>query len=420
MDLTKIFRVKPNQYVKIKDFNEIDKSIWEKPILETFEKAADLFIKYENNEIKIFAASEWWVLEEWGRDTFISLPGLLLVRKKFEEAKKIILKYANLIKNGLVPCKIKENEIYYNSADTSLWFIYAIKKYVEYTKDWKFVEEIADKIENILMFYIVGTGYYEQEKFQKIYMDKDYLIVSPARATWMDANAFGKLPPVTPRNGKAVEINALFYLALKFAIEIENNTNYEMKLKVDKISKKLKKSFREKFWDKERKILFDVIEGDPDGNAIRPNMLFAALANDLLTFEQKKRVFEVVKNELLTPAGIRTLSPKHPKYKGVYDTFAPLEIKDQAYHQGSAWPWLFGPFIDLLVQIRRKERKNEEEIKEEIKYYLAPLVCFCLESPYKSLPELFSGDYPYEPGGTPSQAWSVAEIYRVLKEYVFK
>lgn len=146
----------------------------------------------------------------------------------------------------------------------------------------------------------------------------------------------------------------------------------------------------------------------------------AAWCEDLITLNQKKRILEVAKEELLTPGGLRTLSPKHPKYKGVYNTFNPPEIKDYAYHQGTAWPWLFGPFIDLLVEIRKSENINEKEIIEEIKYYLGPIVNFCLESPYKSLPELFSGDWPHEPGGTPSQAWSVAEIHRLLRTYIFK
>lgn len=252
-DVYKVFRVKPNQNVMLKNFNEVDASIWEREeTLKTFEKATELFIKYEGNNVKIFAASEWWFLEEWGRDTFVSIPGLLLVRGKFEEARKIFQRFKSLIRNGLVPNRITEKDVAYNSADSSLWFIYGLKRYVEYSKDWKFVEEMASTVENILISYINGTGYYRYGEFQKIYLDKDFLVVSPPQATWMDADAWGKIPPVTPRNGKVVEIKGLFYLALKFAKEIEKNTNYKMKLRLDYLLKTVKKSFREKFWDKKK------------------------------------------------------------------------------------------------------------------------------------------------------------------------
>lgn len=407
-----------NQETRIKSFSEVDNSIWNNSeIITTLEAAADSFIKYHNNEVEIWAASMDWFLEEWGRDTFISLPGLLLVRNRFEEAKNIFIRFARLERNGLLPTKIA-NEIEYNNADVALWFIYALNKYLKKSQDLSFIKEIAPTIKNIIESYIQGTGYYRNGEFQRIFMDKDYLIVSPSQATWMDADGFGKLPPITPRNGKAVEINALFYSALNFAKTLEEILDLEFRIDLEEIIKGLRKSFNKKFWNKKKKVLFDVIEGDTHGNAIRPNMIFAVShCKNLIEKEKEVMIFECIKSHLLTPGGIRTLSPEDKKYIGTYDTFLPIEQKDLAYHQGTAWPWLMGAFIDALVKIMKHQNKEEEEIKKEIRYYIGPLVDFCLRSPYKSLPELFSGDPPHDPGGTRSQAWSVAEILRVIKEY---
>lgn len=407
-----------NQETVIRNFSEIEDNFWNNPdILDLLFGAAESFVKYNDNDVEIWAASRDWFLEPWGRDTFISLPGILLIRNRFEEARKIFRRFSKLEKNGLMPTKIS-NEINYNNADVSLWFIYSLKKYLRSSHDLSFIEEMLPTIRNIIENYVSGTGYYRNEEYHKIYIDSDYLVKSPPQSTWMDADGFGKLQPITPRDGKAVEINALFYSAINFARSLEDIFGYEFNISISEISKKFKKSFNKKFWNKEKKILYDVIEGDPHGEAIRPNMLFAVSHCDNLLDENKELlIFECVKRHLLTPCGLRTLSPEDDKYLGSYDTFLPVEQKDLAYHQGTAWPWLMGPFIDALTKISRYQNKRIEEIKREIRYYIAPLVDFCLRSPYKSIPELFSGDYPHEPGGTTSQAWSVAEILRVIKEY---
>jgi predicted glycogen debranching enzyme len=415
-----------NQPTRLVRFEDYDPLFWEKKkeeIILTFNKAAETFIKKINGETCIWAASRDWFLEEWGRDTFISLEGLLLVDKRYKEAESIIKRFAKFERNGLIPNRIPDSKtreaIQYNSADASMWFIQAIKKFIEYTNDWELVKEIQHTIKSILENYINGTEYYRYGRFQKIYMDKDGLIVSPPQATWMDADAFGKIPPVTPRNGKVVEINSLWYSNLKFLklAEVKLNTKIT-NVNLEELAYLVKKSFNEKFWNEKEQALFDVIEGDVDGNAIRPNMIIAVShGEDLLPMDKQIKIFNKVNEELLTPAGLRTLSPKHQKYRGTYNTYAPIEEKDLAYHQGTAWPWLIGPYCDALAKIRKFQGKNSEEIREEIKRILYPLVKFCLESPYKSLPELFSGDYPHEPGGTTSQAWSVAEVRRVLIKY---
>jgi len=406
-----------NQPTRLKGFDEIDPTLWEGPVLEVVKEATNNFIRERLGETRILAASMDWFVEEWGRDTFISLPGLLLVNSRFDEAKSVLRRMARLENNGLLPNVISEKGISYNSADASLWFFYALKKYVAYTNDWGLVKELLPTIRRILRAYIEGTGYCRYGRLQRIFLDKDGLIVSPPQATWMDADAYGRLQPVTPRNGKAVEINALFYAALKFLRELEKELEMEVR-GLEELLEQTRRAFNDKFWDGERNVLFDVIEGDPHGSAIRPNMVVAAVVGgDLLPIDRKIAIFERARAELLTPGGLRTLSPYDPKYIGTYDTFAPVEIKDLAYHQGTAWPWLMGFFCDLLVEIRRYEERSEESIREELRWLIGPLVAFCLESPYRSLPELFSGDPPHEPGGTRSQAWSVAEVLRLLVEY---
>jgi predicted glycogen debranching enzyme len=385
-----------NQETRLKT-EEFD---WEKyPVLETFRSAADMFVKNVDGHVEIWAASRDWFMHEYGRDTFISLPGLLLVNGRFEEAKQVFRRFASFEKNGLVPNTIQNGKIEYNSADASMWFIRALEKYFDYTNDSEFVNDMLPVIRRIVGSYKHGTYYERYGKTLEIKMDDDCLIISPEQGTWMDADCFGKTRCITPRNGKAVEVNALWYGNIRFLSKFDGD--------YASLADKVKKSFNKKFWNKDEKALFDVIEGDPHSGAIRPNMLFAVLT-DLLSKSRQAQVFKSVEKDLLTPGGLRTLSPRDSHYKGTYDTSLPFEQKDLAYHQGTAWPWLIGAYCDVLAKVGKG--KN-------IKKSIGPLVRFCLESPYKSLPEVFSGNPPYEPGGTTSQAWSVAEVLRVLAEH---
>lgn len=374
---------------------------WKKyPVLETFKSAASTFVKRVENEVQIWAASRDWFMEEWGRDTFVSLPGILLTSRRFDDAKRVFWRFAKLEKKGLIPNRIGEN-IEYNTADAAMWFIQAVKSYLKYTGDSKFVDDMLPVMRRIIGAYKNGAYYVKNGEKQRIWMDEDGLIMSPAQATWMDADCFGKSQPVTPRNGKAVEINALWYDNLRFLSKLDNDYG--------PLADSVKKSFNKKFWNRSEKCLYDVIEGDEHGRAVRPNMIFVVShAGDLISMARQKQIVKKVKKELLTPGGLRTLSPKDSCYKGTYDTYLPVEQKDLAYHQGTAWPWLMGAYCDALAKVGKVE---------EIPKAIGPLARFCLESPFKSLPEVFSGDPPYEPGGTTSQAWSVAEVLRILFEH---
>jgi len=184
------------------------------------------------------------------------------------------------------------------------------------------------------------------------------------------------------------------------------------------LADRVKEAFNEKFWNPSEEALYDVIEGDPHKGAIRPNMVIAVShGGDLLHPSRQMGIVNSALNDLLTPGGLRTLSPRDSHYIGEYNTYLPPERKDLAYHQGTAWPWLIGPYSDALARMRQYEGKNQESIRGEIARNISPLVRFCVESPFKSLPEVFSGSLPYYPGGTTSQAWSVAEVLRILIEY---
>ena len=306
-------------------------------------------------------------------------------------------------------------------------------------------------LRRIVEGYAKGTGYQMHGRFNRIFMDKDGLIVSPAQATWMDADPDGRDQPVTPRDGKAVEINALWYANLRYLARLErDNGNAAEAAALEARAERVKKSFNEKFWfktDDNRKAwggsggaLRDVVEGDPHGDAIRPNMLFAVShGEDLLSAERQEAVVLAATKDLLTPYGLRTLSYRDGGYRARYDTSQPPVVKDQAYHQGTAWPWLMGAYADALAKVRRNQGWDEPRITAETKAVMTPLVEFLASSPEGSLPEVFDGgDFDQalrgfsmaDPaglapvvarlarmqnrGGTRSQAWSVAEAMRVL------
>lgn len=389
--------------------------------ITALQEAATGFIKHSGGSTEIWAASHDWFLEEWGRDTFISLPGLLLTAKRYAEARQVFLRFAGYERHGLIPNVISKAGILYNAADASLWFINALEAYVRASGDWSFVKQLLPTIRSIVTAYTEGTVYEYQGKKHHIGTDKDDgLIVTPAQATWMDADPAGDgTTVVTPRNGKCVEINALWYGALRFIVTAERQLNNLADVSaLEQAADFLRTSYRNKFWNVHHSCLFDVIEGDPHGSAIRPNQIIAiSHGRDLLRADAQKAVLEVVRHDLVTPGGLRTLSPRDPQYIGSYDTYAPMAVKDLAYHQGTAWPWIVGPYCDAVQKVRSRQGLTMNEIRCEIEMLIAPLVRFCMDSEFKSLPELFSGDPPFEPGGTTSQAWSVAEVLRVLSRW---
>lgn len=423
-----------------------DGDAWRDPeaVRAVLAEAADGFIKHDNGSVQIWAASMDWFLEEWGRDTFISLPGLLLSTRRFDEAKENIRRFSKFEHDGLIPNRIwdagrwtprKPDGADYNTADGPMWFIQAVKKTIEATGDMAFAAEMAPVLRRIIARWQTGTGYQRYGRFNAIKMDSDGLVSTPAQATWMDADPDGKDRPVTPRDGKTVEINALWYANLRFLARLEAKLGSPDAAKpYDALADKVKASFNDKFWfvteDNRRAwggdggALRDVIEGDPHGSAVRPNMIFAVShGSDLLSFERQEAVVRAVTQDLLTPYGLRTLSPRDGGYRERYDTSQPPAVKDQAYHQGTVWPWLMGAYVDAFARVRRAQGWDAARVTAEVRALMTPLITHLVSRPEGSLPEVFDGGRPSDspmaqnPGGTRSQAWSVGEVLRLLSEH---
>jgi len=305
---------------------------------------------------------------------------------------------------------------------------------------------MAPVVRRIMEKYRTGTGYRRYNRFNRIYMDSDGLVVTPAQSTWMDADPDGLDRPVTPRNGKAVEINALWYANLRYLADLERRLGrQEDAATCDALADRVRGSFNRRFWFQPAPgsgALRDVVDGDPHGDDIRPNMLVAiSVGEDLLSAERQQAVVLTATRELLTPYGMRTLSCRSPRYCERYDTSQPPIVKDQAYHQGTAWPWLLGPYADALVSVRRQQGWPEARIQAELRALLQPLLEYMVAHPQGTIPEVFDGGRPMQAlqrfsindpaglaaalaapsdqqaGGTRSQAWSVAEVLRMAVQY---
>jgi predicted glycogen debranching enzyme len=370
--------------------------------------ASDQFIVRRGDYHSIIAGYHWF--GDWGRDSMISLTGLVLVPERYEIAEEILLNYAKYCDQGMIPNCYPEfdEKPQYNSVDASLWFIYAAKKYLDYTDNILFVEnKLYDTISDIVRNYREGTRY-------NIHTDTDGLLYAGqngTQLTWMDAK-IGDIA-FTPRIGKPVEINALWFNALKFmeelSIKLEHKGNSQM---YSELSEKTKQSFNERFWNENESCLYDCIDGDQIDDSIRPNQIFAiSLPYPVLENDKMLSVLDIVKRELLTPYGLRSLSPKDEKYIGFYqgDQFS----RDRAYHQGTVWAWLLGAFIDAYIRVHGH---NKDSVG-----FIHSLICgFSKKHIYDaglgSISEIFDGNSSHYPRGCIAQAWSIAEILRAIVE----
>ncbi|MBI5392074.1 glycogen debranching enzyme family protein [Candidatus Woesearchaeota archaeon] len=366
-------------------------------------KASDAFIAKRGAAKTILAGYPWFT--DWGRDTFISLPGLCLTTGRFNDAREIFKTDVKYLRRGLLPNYFINQTPYYNSVDTSLWFIYAVYKFLHYTQDDKFVKSYCWKpMQEIIARYIHGTDF-------NIYMDKDGLITAGdenINLTWMDTKIGDKV--ITPRHGKAVEVNALWYNALRIMEKIslhfnENPAQYKI------VADKVRQSFNI-FWNEEEKCLYDVIQGNKKDNSIRPNQIFAvSLPAPLVDKEKERYILKKVTEELYTPSGLRSLSPKDQNYKGFYK--GNQANRDQAYHNGTVWSWLFGPYTSAYIKVHNYSQDSRQEMKKRLlKYIQANNKGIGIGT----LPEIHDGDFPHNAHGCISQAWTVGEILRVFAE----
>ncbi len=370
--------------------------------------AADQFIVKRDEDLKTVIAGYHW-FTDWSRDTMISLPGLCLSTARYEDAKKIIAAFAKNVSMGMLPNRFTDNNEppEYNNVDGTLWYFVAIYKYLEHTNDTEFIlKEILPVLKNIIDWHFKGTRY-------NIHVDEDGLLYAGEKGvqlTWMDAKIGDWV--VTPRMGKPVEIQALWYNTLNiFSKLLEMNGQEEDARIVCIDANKAKKSFLQKFWFEEGHYLYDVIDEKENPDAtLRPNQLFAiSLPFALIEREQAEAVLKIMEEQLYTPVGLKSLPKSDVHYVPVYggDTYH----RDSSYHEGTVWSWLLGPYIDALMKSESENKKAKaKKVIEDFKYHLN-------EGCIGSVSEIFDADEPHHPRGCVAQAWGVAEILRVIKDY---
>jgi len=370
--------------------------------------AADQFIVKRDEDLKTVIAGYHW-FTDWSRDTMISLPGLCLSTARYEDAKKIIAAFAKNVSMGMLPNRFTDNNEppEYNNVDGTLWYFVAIYKYLEHTNDTEFIlKEILPVLKNIIDWHFKGTRY-------NIHVDEDGLLYAGEKGvqlTWMDAKIGDWV--VTPRMGKPVEIQALWYNTLNiFSKLLEMNGQEEDARIVCIDANKAKKSFLQKFWFEEGHYLYDVIDEKENPDAtLRPNQLFAiSLPFALIEGEQAEAVLKIMEEQLYTPVGLKSLPKSDVHYVPVYggDTYH----RDSSYHEGTVWSWLLGPYIDALMKSESENKKAKaKKVIEDFKYHLN-------EGCIGSVSEIFDADEPHHPRGCVAQAWGVAEILRVIKDY---
>ena len=407
---------------KLIDISKEDKTEEEEQkdkLIKQFLIAIDNFIIIRPffNTYSMIAGYPWFL--DWGRDTLIAFEGLLLVTKRFKIAKEVLKTMIRDIKFGLVPNGYSgyDNRPLYNSADASLLLFEQVKKFLNYTKDYNFVEEnIYKSLIKVIESYINGINHDNNN----IWLDKDGLLVAGTehtQNTWMDAKYDGVA--ITPRSGKAVEVNSLWYNANKIMADLSKKFGHSQNAKKYKlIAEKCKKSFNDKFYNKRRKCLYDVL-GD---SKIRPNQLFAlSLTYPVIEAdsEEAKNIISVVEKKLLNAYGLKTLAKGEENYVEVYEGDG--KKRDSSYHQGITWPWLLGLYYNALKNIlkktKKKDAKKELETKLE-KFIEKTSKTFQKEISHNgcigSISELYDSRKPYLPKGTIAQAWSVAEVFRII------
>ncbi len=382
-------------------------------VTKTLIRAADQFIVARQSDNTVIAGYPWF--SDWGRDTMISLPGLTLPSQRFAVARGILRAFARSVSQGMLPNRFPDSgeTPEYNTVDATLWFFESIRAYLAATNDSAFVrEELYNVLADIIAWHVRGTRF-------GIHVDTDGLLQAGAdgvQLTWMDAKVADRV--ITPRRGKPVEIQALWYNALcvmnDLAAEFEDTHGQK---RYSTMAGLARWSFNQAFWRDDPGCLYDVIDsalehGQPDRDAsIRPNQIFAvSLHYTMLTKERAERVVETVRAQLLTPFGLRTLSPNDPQYQGRYT--GGVAERDAAYHQGTVWPWLLGPFLSAYLRIHDGSPAARQQAAE----WLGPLEEYLLKEGVGQLPEIFDGNAPHNPHGCVAQAWSVAEMLRLRAE----
>ncbi len=365
--------------------------------VELLTAGADAFLVQRGELNTVIAGYHWF--SDWGRDTMIALPGLTLVTGRHEAARRILLAFAASVDQGMLPNRFPDGgeAPEYNTVDATLWFFEAVRAYGEAAADDDFLRHsMFPVLKTIVDWHRRGTRY-------GIHAGEDGLLACGepgTQLTWMDARVNGEA--VTPRIGKPVEIQALWYNALRILQAMAARFDDQpSEASLGELADRALRSFAEQFWNEKDGCLFDVVNGNERDAAIRPNQLFAlSLPHRILEDEARSRsMLDVVERELWTPAGIRTLSPRDSRYRGRYE--GGVASRDGAYHQGTVWPWLLGPFVTAY----RKVKGDDSRVDGWLRGPESP----CLGQ----FAEIADGDAPHTPRGCVAQAWSVAELLRV-------
>jgi predicted glycogen debranching enzyme len=378
-------------------------------LVQTLVTAADQFIVARGDQKTIIAGYHWF--SDWGRDTMVALPGLALVTGRTDVAKSILLEFARHVDRGMLPNRFPDagEQPEYNTVDATLWFFEAVRSLAEHGDTLKFIRaNLYDVLADIVAWHARGTRY-------GIRVDDDGLLASGepgVQLTWMDAKVGDWV--VTPRYGKAVEIQALWYNALRIMERLAKEFGDEGgTTRYAEIAARAKHRFNQVFWNEAAGCLYDVIDGDARDGSIRPNQIFAvSLRHTMLSREQARRVVEVIERELLTPYGLRTLAPGDPQYRGRYE--GDQRSRDGAYHQGTVWAWLMGPFITAYLKVHGRTKNGREKAAQWLGGFREHLS----DAGLGQISEIFDGDAPHRPRGCIAQAWSVSELLRAAVEDV--
>jgi len=375
---------------------------------ESLANAADAYVVRRGDDLSTIIAGYPW-FSDWGRDTFIAMPGISLVTGRFDEAAGMLKAFASACNQGMIPNRFPDHgEVAdYNSVDASLWYIQAVNRYLDYTGDLSGIEQqVWPTIKEIITRYGSGTRY-------SIHASDDGLISAGegnAQLTWMDAKVGDWV--VTPRHGKPVEINALWYHALTVAERLADAFGEDAFAQhCVEMAEKVEHAFEPTFWNDEAGCLADVVhEGGADA-AIRPNQILAlSLSTDLVNHAHQRSILDRVSQDLVTPRGLRSLAVTHPSYAGHYG--GDQHSRDGAYHQGTVWGWLIGPFVTAYKNVHG----NTDQARNEAAAFIDPFRTHLYEGGLGHISEVFDGDAPHTARGCYAQAWSVGEVLRCYVE----
>ena len=369
-------------------------------------RAADQYLVDRNDGKTIIAGYHWF--GDWGRDTMIALPGITLTTGRYDAARAILGEFAKHVNQGMLPNRFPDaGELpEYNTVDATLWFFEAAHAYWAHTQDNDFVLRVLyPKLLEIIDWHRAGARF-------GIRVDSDGLLhagEAGTQLTWMDARIGDWV--VTPRCGKPVEVQALWYNALRVLQRFAQVAGDSAANGLEDMADRARTSFNRLFWNEELQCLYDVIDGDLRDASIRPNQVLAiSLTHSMLNPDRARRILRVVESQLLTPLGLRTLAPSDPSYAPHYAGNA--MSRDSAYHQGTVWPWLIGPFIRAYMRTYRVTDEVRDKAKQWVSYFEEHL----RRGGLGHISEVADAVSPHRPGGCIAQAWSVGELLRVLVE----